>query len=110
LIHSAWNNSRSKSLGGEAAITVFLGLPAHNPINLIFDSVNDKMRETTKTREEILGMATHLQKTLEEMHKNVKESSKKERGRKKISQLKLSDFEIGDSFWHIQTRSLERAN
>jgi hypothetical protein len=55
-------------------------------------------------------MATHLQKTLEEMHKNVKESSKKERGRKKISQLKLSDFEIGDSFWHIQTRSLERAN
>jgi hypothetical protein len=30
------------------------------------------------------------------MHKKVKEASKKERGRKKLSHLKLPNFEIGD--------------
>ena len=80
---------RSKSLGGEAPIT-------ENRINLIFDSVHNKLRETRKTPEEISGMTTHQDKTLEEMHKKVREASKKERGRTKLSQLNLSNFEIRD--------------
>ena len=94
-IQSALKNSMSKSLEGESTITVFLGWPAQNPMHLIFDSVNDKLRETKKTTEEILGMTKHLHNALAEMYQMVKETWKKQCGRKKLSLLKSPNFEIG---------------
>ena len=98
LLQSALNHASLPSLGGMLPITVFTGLPAQNPLDVIWRKDHEKFIETQKTAEEIGALTNSLRDALLEMHKKVASTASRLRTqkRRKFEKHKLPNFEIGD--------------
>jgi transposase InsO family protein len=76
LVQSALNNYKSASLAGQAAITVFTGLPAYNPVAVVLQGTDAiSFKQSKMKADEILSLVTDLKESLEELHKKVETSS-----------------------------------
>jgi hypothetical protein len=78
LVQSALNHACIPSLGGLAPITVFTGLPAQNPLDVIWRKDQEKFIETRKTAEEIRAVTHSSRDALLEMHKKVTSTASSE--------------------------------
>jgi hypothetical protein len=80
LVQSALKNYKSASLAGQAAITVFTGLSAYNPLAVVLQGTDAISFKQSKMKpDEILALVTDLKESLEELHKKVAMSSAAER-------------------------------
>ena len=98
LVQSALNQASIPSLGGVVPITVFTGLPAQNPLDVVWRKDQEKFIEARKTSEEIRALTGSLRGLLWEMHKKVTStvSSLRTQKRRKFEKHQLPNFEIGD--------------
>ena len=72
LVQGALNNYKSASLAGQAAITVFTGLSAYNPLAVVLQSTDAISFKQSKMRaDEVLALVTDVKESLEELHKKV---------------------------------------
>jgi len=98
LVQSALNNNKSAILAGQAAITVFTGLPAYNPLAFVLRGTDAISFKQSKMKpDEILALVTELKESLEELHKKVETSSAAERARSRRKSEKhvKANFEVG---------------
>ena len=77
LIQSVLNHSVRPSLGDQALITVFTGLPADNPLRKIFPMDTSKVQTIEATKARRLINVEALEASLAEMRKEVAERRKR---------------------------------
>jgi hypothetical protein len=99
-IEHTLNHRPQSRLNGNAPVTVMTGLPADNPLDEIFK--NPETMEFIKfpiSKKQIQKSVDDLQSALAQMHRQVEETSRKQRATKKASSSqyrKEPNFGIGD--------------
>jgi hypothetical protein len=98
LVQSALNHASLPSLGELASITVFTGLPAEKPLDVIRRKDHKKLIETRKTAEEIRALTASLRDALLELQKKIISTASRLRTQMqtKFEKHQLPNFEIGD--------------
>ena len=98
LVQSAINHTPTAALNGLAPITVFTGLPAGNPLDAVFFPHNNNgISKPSSTGVDIVSLTEELRKSMDELHKGVKEKRANLKETAQENQKgKLPNFDIGD--------------